>query len=158
MARLLCAVSLTKSHGVGQTLPRTCVWREPEGRLRKAFAFHSHPPKSFSHLIDFTGFCFPLSKCRGKFRLVPTSPPACSGSHAAEEHPPCKQMLQPCLQMPQAWTWDVAVRYVVSHPPAGRNSEFATLFSSSLVEREKRRGAGAPGFTCLLSSGQQGLG
>lgn len=35
-----------------------CMWREAEGRLRKAFSFHSHPPKRVSHLIDFMGFCF----------------------------------------------------------------------------------------------------
>lgn len=37
-------------------------------------------------------------------------------------------------------------------------TEFATLFSSSLIAREKRGGAGAPGFICPLSSSQQGLG
>lgn len=52
------------NHSAGQTLPRTCVWRQPEGRLRKTFAFHSHPPKSFSHLIDFTDFCFPSHSIR----------------------------------------------------------------------------------------------
>lgn len=51
-------VSLAKSHGAGQMLPWPCVWREAEGRLRKAFSFHSHPPKRFSHLIDFIGFYF----------------------------------------------------------------------------------------------------
>lgn len=52
-------------------------------------------------LSPFLFFFF--SKCRGKFRLVPTLPSACSCSHAAQQHSLCKQMLQPCLQIPQAW-------------------------------------------------------
>lgn len=62
-------ISLAKSYGAGQTLPWPCLRREAEGRLRKAFSFHSHPLKRFSHLIDFIGFYFFLpaaSTCGGE--------------------------------------------------------------------------------------------
>lgn len=51
-------ISLAKSQGARQMLLWLCMRREAEGRLRKAFSFHSHPPKRVSHLIDFMGFCF----------------------------------------------------------------------------------------------------
>lgn len=51
-------ISLAKSQGARQMLLWPCMQREAEGRLRKAFSFHSHPPERVSHLIDFMGSCF----------------------------------------------------------------------------------------------------
>lgn len=53
------------SHSVNHTeRDRRSLGRACGGSLRegseKPFAFHSRPPESFSHLIDFTGFCFPF--------------------------------------------------------------------------------------------------
>lgn len=57
------------SHSVNHTeRDRRSLGRACGGSLRegseKPFAFHSHPPESFSHLIDFTEFCFPLRSIR----------------------------------------------------------------------------------------------
>lgn len=63
-------------------LPGPRVWREAEGRLRKAFPFHSQPPKRFSHLIDFIGFYFssPSIHMWGRAGLCEARPggPACA--------------------------------------------------------------------------------
>lgn len=131
-------------------LSQTHAKSKPElwGWYWKRKLYFTPPPKlqelCVTKSISWLSSYFCLSKCRGKLGSVPTLPPACSGSRAAEQHACCQ--LKPCLQMPWAWVQDLAMASRVPHPPAGRNPAFATLFSSSPVVREKRRGAGAPGF------------
>ena len=76
-------------------LPWPCVWREAEGRLRKAFSFHSHPPKRFCHLIHFIGFyssshSIHMWRRAGLYEARPGGP-ACRLVHVWSQQKPVKR-------------------------------------------------------------------